>query len=167
MDKLTTTNNQLLEEIKQLLISSRQQLSQTINTTMVQTYWQIGKMIVEDEQDGNTRAKYGQQQLQSISKNLTQEFGRGFEVRNLRNMRQFYIIFQNWHSVSAKLSWTHYKKLISIENETARLWYMNEAIQNRWSTRALERQVSKLYYERLLSSKEKTDVINAKRPIYI
>ena len=159
MDEMIKKENQLLSDIKKLLVSSRQQLQLTINTTMVQTYWQIGKMIVEDEQGGDKRAKYGAKQLESIAKVLTQEFGKGFEARNLRNMRQFYNLFSNWNSVSAKLSWTHYKKLISIENETARLWYMDEAIQNSWSTRALSRQVSKLYYERLLSSKEKTPVL--------
>ena len=159
MNEIVVKENRLLDSIKNLLILARQELQQTINTTMVQTYWQIGKMIVEDEQGGDKRAKYGAKQLDSISKVLTQEFGRGFEVRNLRNMRQFYTIFPIWHSVSAKLSWTHYKKLISIENETARVWYMNEAIQNNWSTRALSRQVSKLYYERLLSSKEKAPVL--------
>jgi len=159
MGEIMVKENQLLSDIKNLLIASRQQLQLAINTTMVQTYWQIGKMIVEDEQGGGKRAKYGAKQLETISKVLTQEFGRGFEVSNLRKMRQFYIIFPIQDSVSPKLSWTHYRKLISIENETARLWYMNEAIENSWSTRALERQVSKLYYERLLSSKEKEPLV--------
>ena len=111
--------NQLLNNIKNLLIESRQQLQQIINTTIVQTYWQIGKIIVEDEQGGEKRAKYGTKQLESIAKVLIQEFGKGFEVSNLRKMRQFYIIFPIQDSVSPKLSWTHYRKLISIENETA------------------------------------------------
>ncbi len=151
-------NNQLISDIRTLLISSREQLQLSINTTMVQTYWNIGRIIVEDEQDGNNRAKYGTQQLKQIADSLTVEFGKGFEVRNLRNMRQFYTVFPIWHSVSAKLNWTHYKKLISIENEEARQWYMDETIENNWSTRALARQVSTLYYERLLSSKEKKTV---------
>jgi len=153
-----TQNSPLIEEIKKLLLVSRQQLQQTINSTMVQTYWQIGKMIVEDEQDGNSRAKYGTKQLQTIANELTQEFGRGFDTRNLRNMRQFYSLFPIWHSVSSKLSWTHYRRLIRIENTEARKWYTTQSIEYNWSARALDRQVSKLYYERLLSSKEKSPV---------
>jgi len=158
MREMMTQNSSLIEEIKKLLLVSRQQLQQTINSTMVQTYWQIGKMIVEDEQDGNSRAKYGTKQLQTIANELTQEFGKGFDTRNLRNMRQFYSLFPIWHSVSSKLSWTHYRRLIRIENTEARKWYTTQSIENNWSARALDRQVSKLYYERLLSSKEKLPV---------
>ena len=160
MKELVSKNSELLRGIKDLLTASRQQLQQTVNSTMVQTYWQIGKMIVEDEQRGSTRAKYGEGQLDTIADELTREFGRGFSSRNLRNMRQFYLLFPNWHAVSTKLSWTHYRKLMSIESEEARLWYMNEAVENNWSTRALERQISNLYYERLLSSKDKKLIEN-------
>jgi predicted nuclease of restriction endonuclease-like (RecB) superfamily len=151
-------NNQLIEDIKHLLTVSRETLQQSVNTTMVQTYWNIGRMIVEYEQKGQNRAKYGAKQLEIISQNLTDEFGKGFDARNLRNMRQFYIVFPKWDSVSTKLSWTHYRRLIRIENNEARQWYISESIQNNWSARALDRQVSKLYYERLLSSKEKSEV---------
>lgn len=147
-------DNQIIDEIRNLLIQSRTNLQQTVNSTIVQTYWQIGKMIVEDEQKGEKRASYGKQQLQHISNALTKEFGKGFDTRNLRNMRQFYTTFQIWQSVNAKLSWTHYVRLIRIENKDARAWYMQESIDNSWSARALDRQISKLYYERLLSSKE-------------
>ena len=149
------TNKPLLQEIKTLLQASRQHLQQTINTTMVQTYWGIGRLIVEDEQKGKERAEYGKKQLETIAEILTQEFGKGFDVRNLRNMRQFYNTFPIWQSVNAKLSWTHYVRLMRIENKEAREWYIAESIENNWSARALDRQISKLYYERLLSSKEK------------
>ncbi|MEA2072333.1 MAG: PDDEXK nuclease domain-containing protein [Campylobacterota bacterium] len=155
MNKLETTNNQLIENLKSIIISSRVKVVQSVNTVMVQTYWNIGKSLVEDEQQGNTRAEYGKQQLNQISKVLTKEFGKGFDTRNLRNMRQFYLTFAIWNSVSTKLSWTHYRVLIRIQNKDAREWYMQESIENSWSARALERQKSKLYYERLLSSKEK------------
>lgn len=148
-------NNQLIKDIKNLLLISKTKLQQSINSTMVQTYWHIGRMIVEDEQKGQNRAKYGTKQLEIISKSLTDDFGKGFDARNLRNMRQFYTTFPIWDSVSTKLSWTHYRRLIRIENKEARNWYINESIQNNWSARALDRQVSKLYYERLISSKEK------------
>ena len=152
------TNKPLLEEIKNLLHISRQHLQQTVNTTMVQTYWNIGRLIVEDEQQGKERAEYGKKQLEAIAESLTQEFGKGFDARNLRKMRQFYLTFPKWDSVSTKLSWTHYRRLIQIENKEAREWYIKESIENNWSARALDRQISKLYYERLLSSQEKTAI---------
>ena len=152
-------NNQMIEEIRTLLINSRLQLQQSVNSVMVQTYWNIGKIIVEDEQDGQERAAYGKKQLEQISNTLTQEFGKGFDARNLRSMRQFYLNFSNWNAVSTKLSWTHYRTLIRIENQDARDWYIKETIENNWSTRALERQVSKLYYERLLSSSDKQTLV--------
>jgi len=145
----------LLNELKSIIQLAKTNVVTVVNTTMVQTYWQIGKMLVEDEQQGKKRAKYGKQQLQHISNELTKEFGKGFDVSNLRNMRRFYIAFPIRETVSPKLSWSHYCKLIKIENKTAREWYIKEAIENSWSVRALERQISKLYYERLLASQEK------------
>lgn len=152
--------NDLIQNIRNLLIASRNQVVQTVNSVMVQTYWNIGKMIVEDEQNGETRAEYGKKQLQSISKTLTDEFGKGFDTTNLRKMRQFYLVFPNQDSVSLKLTWTHYRTLIRVENQSAREWYIQEAITNNWSVRALERQILKLYYERLLSSNDKTPLID-------
>ena len=149
------TNKPLLEDIKTLLQTARQHLQQTVNTTMVQTYWNIGRLIVEDELGGKERAEYGKKQLEQIAETLTSEFGKGFDARNLRKMRQFYNTFSKWDSVSTKLSWTHYRRLMQIENQDARKWYIQESIENSWSARALDRQISKLYYERLLSSKEK------------
>lgn len=153
-------NKDLIQNIRNLLITSRNQVVQTINSVMVQTYWNIGKIIVEDEQKGETRAEYGKKQLEIISQTLTEEFGKGFDTRNLRNMRQFYITFPIWQSVNAKLSWTHYVRLIRIENQNARDWYIKEIIANNWSSRALDRQISKLYYERLLSSSDTAPLIN-------
>lgn len=158
-------NNKLIDDIKALLLISRKQLQQTVNSAMVQTYWHIGRMIVEDEQKGKGRAEYGKQQLKFISDSLTKEFGKGFDVSNLRKMRQFYSVYPIQDSVSLKLSWTHYRTLIRIENEVARDWYASETIINNWSVRALDRQISKLYYERLLSSKEKKPVENEAKEI--
>ena len=152
------TNKPLLEDIKTLLQTARQHIQQTVNTTMMQTYWNIGRLIVEDEQEGKERAEYGKKQLEEIADTLTQDFGKGFNTRNLRNMRQFYKTFPIWQSVNAKLSWTHYVRLMRIENKEAREWYITESIENNWSARALDRQISTLYYERLLSSKEKKPV---------
>lgn len=153
-------NTKIIEDIRNLLILSRQNLAQTVNSAMVQTYWNIGRIIVEDEQAGEQRAAYGKKQLEFISDKLTTEFGKGFDTRNLRNMRQFYTIYPNWNAVSTKLSWTHYRTLFRIEKDEVRQWYMQESIANNWSARALDRQISSLYYERLISSKEKIPVEN-------
>ena len=152
------TNKPLLEEIKNLLQASRQHLQQTVNSTMVRTYWNIGRLIVEDEQKGKERAEYGKKQLEAIAETLTQEFGKGFDITNLRKMRQFYQTFPIQDTVRLELSWSHYRRLMRIENKEAREWYIAESIENNWSARALDRQVSTLYYERLLSSKEKKPV---------
>ncbi|MDD9194618.1 PDDEXK nuclease domain-containing protein [Aliivibrio sp. S3MY1] len=149
---LSQLNTDLLNNIRTLLVEGRKQVAQTVNTTMVQTYWQIGRLIVEGEQQGETRAEYGKQVLKSLSVSLTEEFGKGFSVRNLRNMRSFYQAFPNRQTLSADLSWSHYNKLISIEIEHARLWYLKEAAEQNWSVRALERQMGTLYYERLLAT---------------
>ncbi len=113
-------NIDLIQDLKDLIHQAKAKVVTTVNTVMVQTYWHIGKRLVEDEQQGEKRAKYGTNQLQNISKELTKEFGKGFDVRNLRNMRQFYLTFPIWQSVSAKLSWTHYVRLMRIENKEAR-----------------------------------------------
>ena len=155
---MNIVDKSLLNNIKILLESSRQQLQQTVNTAMVQTYWHIGRLIVEEEQNGNNRAEYGKQQLLILSEELTKDFGKGFDARNLRNMRQFYRCFPKWQTVSTELSWSHYVRLMRVENTTAKEWYLAEAIANNWSVRALDRQISVLYYERLLSSKEKAPV---------
>lgn len=146
---------ELLTSIRTLLNASRKQVATVVNTVMVQTYWQIGQLIVEDEQQGKTRAEYGKGVLKNLSKALTKEFGKGFDVRNLRNMRNFYLTFPKWNAVRTELSWTHYRTLIRIEDEQARLWYMNESVEQNWSVRALERQIGTLYYERLLTTQLK------------
>ncbi len=157
--EMSEINRQIIEDIRELLRASRQELQYRVNSTMVKTYWQIGQMIVEHEQQGESRAKYGTKQLEAIASSLTLEFGKGFDARNLRNMRQFYLVFPKWNAVRTKLSWTHYRSLIRIENSEAREWYIEESIANNWSARALDRQISNLYYERLLSSKDKQPVI--------
>jgi predicted nuclease of restriction endonuclease-like (RecB) superfamily len=148
----------LLGGIKQVLEKARNQVQQTVHSAMVQAYWQIGKLIVEDEQKGKRRAAYGKAVLKSLSEQLTKEYGKGFDITNLRNMRRFYLKFPIRDSVRPELSWTHYRTLLKVENKEARLWYMEEAQQQTWSVRALERQIGTLYYERLLASKSKTAV---------
>ncbi len=150
---------QLLHNIRDVLTHARQHLQYAVNQTMVQAYWQVGRLIIEEEQQGQQRAGYGKQQLEQLSNQLQKEFGRGFDVSNLRHMRLFYKTFPIQDAVRPELSWTHYRVLIRLENTTARDWYMAESIAQSWSARALERQISTLYYERLLSSQEKAPVI--------
>lgn len=150
--------NDLLQNIAAVISQARAQVRAAVNSAMVQSYWEIGRLIVEHEQQGEKRAAYGKQQLQSLSEALAAQFGKGFDVTNLRNMRQFYLTFPIRDSVRLELSWTHYRRLLRIENEQARQWYLNEAISQNWSARALDRQISVLYYERLLSSQDKDSV---------
>ncbi|MEH6640167.1 PDDEXK nuclease domain-containing protein [Vreelandella glaciei] len=148
----------LVSAITQQIEQARGQVRQAVNTAMVQSYWEIGRLIVEHEQQGNRRAEYGKQQLKQLSQQLTERLGKGFDVTNLRNMRQFYHAFPIRDAVRLELSWTHYRTLLRIENAQARDWYLHEAINQSWSARALERQISTLYYERLLASQEKSSV---------
>jgi len=153
------TNLQLLvTDIAQIIQQGRVLVRQAINTAMVESYWQIGRLIIEHEQNGEARAEYGKQQLQYLSTQLTEQFGKGFDVGNLRNMRQFYQTYPIRDAVRSELSWTHYRYLMRIENPQARDWYARETISQSWSVRALERQISVLYYERLLASKDKMAV---------
>lgn len=147
--------NQLVQNISRIVEQSRSAVRYAVNSAMVLCYWEIGRLIVEEEQHGNARAEYGKQQLQQISDRLTTQFGKGFDVRNLRNMRLFYQTFPNRNAVRTELSWTHYRTLLRIENLEARNWYLQESITQNWSSRALERQISVLYYERLLASQNK------------
>lgn len=124
---------------------------------MVEAYWNIGKSIIE-EQGGNEKAEYGKGLLKELSKQMTQDFGKGFTVANLKNMRQFYLTFPNGYALRSELSWTHYRLLMRVENENAREFYMQEAVKSQWSTRQLERQINSFFYERLLSSKNKEQV---------
>ena len=158
MDEFITYQD-IYSEIRNTLVSSRNQAYHAVNFAMVQAYWNVGRIIVECEQSGNVRAEYGKSLIKKLSEQLTEEFGAGFDARNLRNMRQFYIRFPNWNAVRSELTWTHYRLLIKIENDDARKWYMNEAIASAWSSRQLDRQIASLYYERLLASKDKQSVV--------
>ena len=147
-----------ITEIKQILIQARAQAYKAVNSAMVQAYWLIGKRIVEEEQDGKKRANYGKEILLTLSRELTKEFGKGFDESNLRYIRQFYKSFPIRDALRHELSWTHYRLLVKITDDRARYFYMNECIRTRWSTRQLERQISTHFYERLLSSHNKKDV---------
>lgn len=150
-------NQEFYGEIKKILINSRNKVYQTANFAMVEAYWNIGKAIIE-EQGGKEKAEYGTGLLQELSKQMTKDFGRGFTVANLKNMRQFYLKFPNGYTLRSELSWSHYRLLMRVEDKTAREFYMQEAVKSQWSTRQLERQINSFFYERLLSSKNKDKV---------
>ncbi|MHB8847260.1 MAG: PDDEXK nuclease domain-containing protein [Burkholderiales bacterium] len=149
----------LYASIRAVLLTARTHVRQTVNQAMVQTYWQIGQLIIEDEQGGEIRAEYGKKTLEALSGRLSEEFGKGFDVRNLRNMRAFYQAYPNWNAVRTELTWTHYRLLLRVDNPAAREWYAKEAIEQGWSSRALDRQIGTFFYERLLSSQDKKGVL--------
>lgn len=173
----------LYREIRAVLESARAGAYRAVNAAMVQAYWHVGRLIMEHEQGGAKRATYGEAVLDDLSRRLTAEFGRGFDVTNLRKMRQFYRMFEirdavrlesdttkqdaarlvslvvtNRHRAADELSWSHFRLLMQVEDPAAREWYMREAAEQHWSTRQLERQISVLYYERLLASRKKEPV---------
>ena len=153
-----SNSSHLFAEIREVLVTARRTAYKAVNFAMVTAYWNVGRLIVEDEQQGNTRAEYGKAILADLAKRLTDEFGKGFDERELRRIRQFYLVFPKWDALRPELTWTHYRLLIRVQNEPARLWYMNEAAEQTWSSRQLDRQISVLYYERLLNSTDTLSV---------
>lgn len=155
----------LYTQIQLLLSNARQKVYKEVNRTMVYTYYEIGRMIVEHEQEGKARASYGKNLLKNISQKLSKEFGRGFSTDNLENMRKLYLTYSKSETLSRKsqiydfqLSWSHYLKLIRIDNEAERKFYEIEAIENQWSLRELKRQCDSALYQRLALSRDKEKV---------
>lgn len=153
-----TSLQPLLAELAGLIRQARQQAVRAVDAIQVQTCWEVGRHIVEFEQGGQARAAYGKKLLPALATALTAEFGKGFDASNLRYMRQFYQAFPIRDALRHELSWTHYRCLLKVDSESARQWYMNEAVTQNWSTRALERQIGTLYYERLLASQDRAAV---------
>ena len=151
--------NKLYASVSEILANARKRAYSAVNFAMVESYWLIGQQIVEHKQHGEARADYGKGLLKELAARLTTDFGKGFDERELRKMRQFYQTFPKRDTLRPELTWSHYRRLISVENEAARLWYMNEAADSVWSTRQMDRQISTLYYERLLASREKESVV--------
>lgn len=157
---LEESANRLYDEIRSILSSTRESIAKVVNFTLVQAYWQVGRHIVEFEQYGCSRSAYGSDMINELSKRLVTEFGKGFTPSNLRYMRQFYLYFPNCHALRDKLTWTHYRLILKVEDKAAREFYVEECIQEGWSTRQLERQINTLYYQRLLASRDKEAVRN-------
>jgi len=148
---------QFYTQIREILVAARNKVYSAANFAIVEAYWHIGKSIVE-KQGGETRAEYGTKLLSELSARMVADFGKGFTVANLKNMRQFYLIFPNSYALRSELSWSHYRLLMRVENEQARQFYLDECVNSVWSTRQLERQINSFFYERLLSSRNKGEV---------
>lgn len=160
--KLDKINLSYITEIKQILAQARKKAYSALNSAMVEAYWLIGKRIVEEEQFGEDRAGYGEKILKTLSMELTQEFGKGFSLTNLKSIRKFYLVFggvEKGQTLSAKLNWSHYERLMRVENEQARNYYLKEASEQNWTVRTLDRNISTQYYHRLLSSQMKEPVV--------
>ncbi|MFL9846037.1 PDDEXK nuclease domain-containing protein [Flavobacterium rhizosphaerae] len=165
-----TATNQLAQRISELLTEARGRIVQSVNHTMVLTYYEIGRMIVHEEQNGNERADYGKQLIKTLSIKLTADFGKGFSQRNLEQMRQFYLVYSKAQTLSAEfesddkpvkkfqLSWSHYLKLMRIEDVDERNFYEIESYKNNWSLRELERQYNTALYTRLSLSRSGSQV---------
>ncbi len=153
-NNLSITRNieQLYRQVQAVIETSRNTVYRAANASMVQAYWNIGRLIVEKEQKGKQKAEYGQQIIKGLSERMQKEYGRGYTITNLKYMRQFYQLFEKSHALRDQLTWTHYRLLLKVEKEEARKFYLEEAIAGNWSTRTLERQINSLYYERMLMS---------------
>jgi predicted nuclease of restriction endonuclease-like (RecB) superfamily len=141
----------LYDAVKTVLELARSRAYSAVNFFMVEAYWQIGRLIVE-QQGGAERAEYGKKLIVYLSEKLSKEYGKGYNERNIRFMRQFYLTFPIWNALRSELSWTHYRLIMKVGNENARQFYLDESIKSNWSTRQLERQINSFFYERILSS---------------
>lgn len=160
MNKLTTENEAFYTRISELLWIARKTAVQLVNKTIVNTYFEIGRLIVEEEQNGKLKAEYGQNLILKLSQQLTTEFGRGFSTTNLKQMRTFYLTYSISQTVSDefRLSWSHYLFLMRIDQMEERNFYEIEATENNWSLRELQRQFNSALYERLALSRNKNEV---------
>lgn len=158
--KISSENaSETYSKIRNSIIAAQKRIYTAVNSAMVQAYWEIGEQIYIACGE-NDRAEYGKGLLQYFSDHLTTEFGKGFTVANLRNMRQFYMMYQKRYTLCSELSWSHYRILMRISDEKRREWYTEECAKSGWSVRQLERQISTMFYERLLASKDKGSVRN-------
>ncbi len=151
------TNQETYDTVRGYIVAAQKQVKAAVNSAMVTAYWNIGKQIYEACGESE-RAEYGKQLLQYLADKLTDEFGKGFTVANLRNMRQFFLTFQNRNAVRSELSWTHYRSLMRVADENARQFYLEEAVKCGWSSRQLDRQINSFFYQRILASKDKDSV---------
>lgn len=162
MASLPEQNNYkaLKEQIGALLAEGRRRAAQSVNTVLVQTYWQIGRHIVEFEQGGSNKAAYGAELINRLAKDLTLEYGKGFSRSNLFQIRQFYLCFPKVQTLSGQLSWSHYSELLKADDELERSFYLKQCEKENWSVRELKRQMKSMLFHRLALSKDKAGVLS-------
>jgi predicted nuclease of restriction endonuclease-like (RecB) superfamily len=148
-----TQPDSLFNSVKELVLQARQRTFRMVNANLLETYWQIGRIIVEDEQGGAKRADYGKNVLRNLARQLTEEFGKGFDESNLRNMRSFFKAFPIRDTLRHELSWSHYRLLCRFDSANKQQYYLNESIANNWNSRMLQRQINSLAFERVLAHK--------------
>ena len=151
VEVVESEEKELYENVRAYISAARVKVYAVANSAMVEAYWNVGREIVE-KQGGSGRAAYGDGLIDRIAAKLTAEFGPGYTRSNLRTMRQFYLMFPICHAVSGKLTWTHYRTLITVENAAARQYYFEEAVKSKWSVRDLQRQISTQFYQRLIAN---------------
>lgn len=151
--------SELIQDIQRIIFQSRERAVRSVNTERVLMYWQIGKRIFEEEQNGKDRAEYGLYLIKNLSEKLREDFGNGFSPRNLELMRSFFRSFPIAQTLSTQLSWSHYSMLLSIDNQDKREFYIAEIKKNNWSVREFERQLNSQFYERLLLSTNKESLL--------
>ena len=151
-NEIDKIHKDIYSSIKELMDNARNSVAKEVNNILIQTYWEIGRIIVEDEQGNSDRAEYGKQLITDLSKRLTKEYGKGFSRSNLQNMRNFYLSYPICQTLSGKLSWSHYCELLSISDEKKRSFYEKETVSANWSVRELKRQIKTSLFERLLLS---------------
>ena len=156
---MASISKTFVANIKKVIEKAQHAAVRAVNQVRVQMYWQIGQHIVEEEQQGKERAEYGAYIIKTLAKELEQDFGSGFSVRQLEFCRQFYNLFPNTNALRSQLNWTQYRLLIRIADEDKRTYYIEEACNNNWSARQLERQINSQLYERLLMSNDKEKVL--------
>ena len=146
---------EMVAEIRDIMVSARQNVATQVNSELINAYWNIGRVIVEHEQNNSERAEYGKNTMRQLSKVLTNELGKGFSLSNVYNMRQFFLDYPKFQSLTGKLTWTHYCELMIISDRDRRSFYEKECVRSGWSVRELKRQISTSLYERLLLSEGK------------
>ena len=154
-----------INEIKNILKNAQAKAVNAVNSAMVFAYWEIGKRIIEEEQNGKEKADYGSFLLKELAQNLSVVLGKNFDEREIRRIRQFYVTFPNRDAVRPELSWSHYRLLIRVESENVRLFYLNEAIEQHWSTRKLDRNISTQFFQRIIANQNSNELINDKEEI--
>ncbi len=154
---LAVSPEQTYHAIRSSIVTAQHTVAAAVNSAMVTAYWEIGEQIYKACGE-NDRAEYGTKLLEYLSAHLTTEFGKGYTVRNLRAMRQFYCCFPNRHTLCAELSWSHYRLLMRVSDGKARIFYADECAKSAWSVRQLERQINTMYYQRILASQDKASV---------